>query len=236
MHPIHFVSTDDATNSSSATLASSEIDADDAHGQLFYDLLALPSSVPEVWRAQSTQSRPPIRCDQAPVDYHPPAEGYVLLEPQTFHTEEDKMAVCLDALTHWHWRIQEIRTCLAEHPEQELVVQPVVVWRTPDKKTFQMKSTPQCRIQTGDRLECFGLLVGEWVVTSTKKRLHCWALARARTHHREWVRCLCVNHGTEQKAWIEVPARYYYPSSVTMRVKKMFHRVGSLFTSTSRLA
>jgi hypothetical protein len=50
------------------------------------------------------------------------------------------------------------------------------------------------------------------------------------------VRCLCVNHNTEQKAWIEVPAHYYYPSSVTMRVKKVFHRFGSLFISPSHPA
>jgi hypothetical protein len=232
MHPIHFAS----TNSSSATLASSDIDVNDTQGQLFYELLDVPSSAPEVLHSPYTQSPPRIRRNQAPVEYHPPAQGYAYLEPQDFHTEEDEAAVRLDAMSHWHWRIREIRTHLAAHPDLELAVQPVVIWRVQGKKMFQMKSIPQCRLQTGDRLECFGLLVGEWVLTSTKKRLHRWTLTASGTHGREWVRCLCVNHNTEQKAWIEVPAHYYYPSSITMRVKKAFQRLGSLFNSPSYTA
>jgi hypothetical protein len=98
MHPIHFAS----TNSSSATLASSDIDANDTQGQLFYDLLDVPSSAPEVLHSPYTQSPPCIRGDQVPVTYHPPAQGYAYLEPQDFHTEEDEAAVQLDAMSHWH--------------------------------------------------------------------------------------------------------------------------------------
>jgi hypothetical protein len=235
MHPIHFVPTD-TTNSSSATLASSDIDANDAHAQLFYDLLAPPPSGPEVFLPQHAQSTPHIRCSRSPVGYQPSAREYSFLGPQIFHTEEDEAAVRLDAMSHWHWRIREVRTHLAAHPSQELVVQPIVVWRVPGKPLFQMKSIPQYQLQTGDRLECFGLLVGEWAVTSTKKRLRRWRITKNGAHSCEWVRCLCVNHNTRQKAWIEVPAQHYFPLSLTMRVKKMFHRLGSLFASSSRLA
>jgi hypothetical protein len=232
MHPIHFAS----TNSSSATLASSDIDVNDAHGQLFYDSLDVPSSAPEVLHSPYTQSPPDIRCGQVSAEYHPSAQGYIYLELQDFHTEEDEAAVRLNAMSHWHWRIREICTHLAAHPDQELAVQPVVIWRVQGKQLFQMKSTPQCRLQTGDRLECFGLLVGEWALTSTEKRLHRWTLTASGAHCREWVRCLCVNHNTEQKAWIEVPAHYYYSSSMTMRVKKVFHQLGSLFHSLLHIA
>jgi hypothetical protein len=110
-----------------------------------------------------------------------------------------------------------------------LVVQPVIINGAPGKTYFQLKTAPRYCLRTGDKLECYGLLVGEWELTNIKRRHRAWK--GSRRGHREWVKVVIVNHNTEQVTWLDMPADYYYPPSLVMRVKTTFQKFSSLFAS-----
>jgi hypothetical protein len=112
-----------------------------------------------------------------------------------------------------------------------LVVQPVIIHRSRNKELFQLKTAPRYRLRTGDKLECFGMLVGEWELTDKKRRHRTWGGPRC--DHQEWVKVRIVNHNTEQITWLDMPAKYYYPPSLVTQVRSTFQKLGSLFTSPS---
>jgi hypothetical protein len=158
---------------------------------------------------------------------------YDYLSPPS-HSKEDRNAIQLDASFHWRWRNRDISIYLDTHPHHELVVQPVIIDHVHGKKVFQLKTAPRYRLRTGDKMECFGLLVGEWELTKHKKRHRTWGGVKG--GYREWVKAQIVNHNTEQVTWLDMPARYYYPPSLVMRAKTTFQKLGSLLASSSRTA
>jgi hypothetical protein len=167
------------------------------------------------------------------VEYRPPSKKYDFLAPLPC-SEEDAVAIQLDASFHWHWRNRDINIHLNTHPYHTLVVQPVIIDRARGKEYFRLKTAPRYRLRTGDKMECFGSLVGEWELTSRKQRHRVWG--ESRRGHTEWVKVKIVNHNTEQMTWLDMPAKFYYPPSLVTRVKTTFRKLGSLFTSSSGTA
>jgi hypothetical protein len=164
------------------------------------------------------------------VEYHPPPKKYDFMMPSAC-SEEDYIAIQLDASFHWHWRNRDVSIYLDTHPSQMLVVQPVIIHRSRNKELFQLKTAPRYCLRTSDKLECFGMLVGEWELTDKKRRHRTWG--GPRRDHQEWVKVRIVNHNTEQMTWLDMPAKYYYPPSLVTRVRSTFQKLGSLFTSPS---
>jgi hypothetical protein len=218
------------SNPSHSSFESSILDEEEARLRDLHTRLSNASAPNEPFHYQ-TQSSPHLYRPPWSPDYHLPAQQYAYLEPST-HISDNEGILRLDALYRWQQRVIEVAHLRAHsstpgHPFPE----PVVIWHAPREKVFQLMTAPAHPLMTGSELEGFGLAVGNWRLTAKRERQREWTKKRRLV---EWVYCMCQNDATQQETWLKMPADYYYPPSVTMRVKASIRKISSLLAFRSR--
>ncbi|KAJ7706481.1 hypothetical protein B0H16DRAFT_1826225, partial [Mycena metata] len=130
----------------------------------------------------------------------------------------------------WEQRRREHQEIWRTNPTYLMTVpEPVVIWLNRKENAFELKSRPWATLGAGDEIECFGVLVGTWRLTDKRDRRREWSTKKHR-RLQEWVYCLVENLETGQETHVKMPAEFYYPATLTMRVTASLRKLGSLFT------
>ncbi|KAJ7693748.1 hypothetical protein B0H16DRAFT_1751436 [Mycena metata] len=118
----------------------------------------------------------------------------------------------------WEQRCETLRT---EPHSSYPTPEPVIIWRHRAENVFQVKTTPRRLLRDGDRLECFGLLVGVWRLTSLKLYLE------------DRIYWLGVNDDTYQETIIcvNVSDTYQGPGVVKCFARAVGKKFAALFRS-----
>jgi len=163
------------------------------------------------------------------VEFHPALAEYTLCYPNKDMGEDEEMLLRLAAYPRWRVAHTLFNARLADNPVSSVhPVQPLYVWRSRTEPVFELDTVPHWQLQSGDTVEMFGMWDGRWRLTDQVKRRHEFRLI-TKDPPVEWVYILCENDLLRQQAWLKIPARFFYPTTLGIELRKGAHAIGSLF-------
>jgi hypothetical protein len=173
------------------------------------------------------QSSPELRCrEYQPVEYHRVPITYSYLKPPKFISDDDETTKGLATLAQWRRRVEDVAAYNATHPNPIVpVTPPEYVWHSQEENMFQLWGPPRYCLRVGDEIDCYGLMTGKWRLTRRRERRHHWKGERG---SKEWVYVMCQNDVTNQDTWLKMEARFFYLTTLGIKVRKSMQKLITL--------
>ncbi|KAF8217801.1 hypothetical protein K438DRAFT_1952666 [Mycena galopus ATCC 62051] len=164
-----------------------------------------------------------------PIEFHPEPTEFTYMSPPTTLTLEALKELRQREFVAWRKMDEDITSYLASVPRPfPFPPLPLFVWASKTENTFELHGKPHHKLQAGEEVECFGMWEGKWRLTSRVERRHEMKVI-SRDPPAEWVYVLCQNERMRRDAWLKIPAKHFFPSTLTIRLRKSLHTLGSLF-------